>query len=144
MEPARAPTEPRHDREDLVDREERDDRDVLDVLDAGLRGADPEGLGARLDAAEGASAFQLRIMQAQEAERNRLAQEIHDGPAQALSNAIFQVEFIERVIDSDPLLARAELRYLRELLRRELGDVRAFISQLRPPLLDELGLDRKG
>jgi signal transduction histidine kinase len=33
------------------------------------------------------------------------------------------------------------LRFLRELLRRELGEVRTFISQLRPPLLDELGLD---
>jgi len=84
--------------------------------------------------------LQVRIVEAHEAERNRLAQEIHDGPAQALSNAIFQVEYIERVIESDPLLARTELRYLRELLRRELGDVRAFISQLRPPLLDELGL----
>ena len=67
---------------------------------------------------------QTRIGDAQEAERSRLAQEIHDGPAQALSNAIFQVEYIERVIESDPLLARTELRYLRELLRRELGDVR--------------------
>ena len=84
---------------------------------------------------------QTRIGDAQEAERSRLAQEIHDGPAQALSNAIFQVEYIERVIESDPLLARTELRYLRELLRRELGDVRAFISQLRPPLLDDLGLN---
>ena len=84
---------------------------------------------------------QTRIVAAQEAERSRLAQEVHDGPAQALSNAIFQVESIERVIESDPLLARTELRHLRELLRRELGDVRAFISQLRPPLLDELGLD---
>jgi signal transduction histidine kinase len=84
---------------------------------------------------------QMRIVEAQEAERSRLAQEIHDGPAQALSNTIFQVEYIERVIDSDPLLARTELRFLRELLRRELGDVRAFISQLRPPMLDELGLD---
>ena len=83
----------------------------------------------------------MRIVEAQEAERSRLAQEIHDGPAQALSNAIFQVEYIERVIESDPLLARTELRFLRELLRRELGDVRAFISQLRPPLLDQLGLD---
>jgi len=45
------------------------------------------------------------------------------------------------VIESDPLLARTELRFLRELLRRELGDVRAFITQLRPPLLDQLGLD---
>ena len=84
---------------------------------------------------------QMRIIEAQEAERSRLAQEIHDGPAQALSNTIFQVEYIERVIESDPMLARTELRFLRELLRRELGDVRAFISQLRPPLLDELGLD---
>jgi signal transduction histidine kinase len=84
---------------------------------------------------------QMRIVEAQEAERSRLAQEIHDGPAQALSNAIFQVEYIERVIESDPLLARTELRFLRELLRRELGDVRAFISQLRPPMLDQLGLN---
>ncbi len=84
---------------------------------------------------------QMRIVEAQEAERSRLAQEIHDGPAQALSNTIFQVEYIERVIDSDPMLARTELQLLRELLRRELGDVRAFISQLRPPMLDQLGLD---
>ncbi len=84
---------------------------------------------------------QARIVQAQEAERLRLAQEIHDGPAQALSNAIFQVEYIERVVETDLPLARTELRYLRDLLRRELGDVRSFISQLRPPVLDELGLD---
>lgn len=84
---------------------------------------------------------EMRIVEAQEAERSRLAQEIHDGPAQALSNAIFQVEYIERVMDRDPRMARTELRFMRELLRRELGDVRTFISQLRPPLLDELGLD---
>lgn len=85
--------------------------------------------------------LQMRIVEAQEAERARLAQEVHDGPAQALSNAIFQVEFIERVFDSDPSLAREELRFLRELLRRELGNVRGFIGQLRPPMLVELGLD---
>jgi two-component system sensor histidine kinase DegS len=96
--------------------------------------AGTEGRDSRFDD------LQVRIVEAQEAERNRLAQEIHDGPAQALSNAIFQVEYIERVLDSDPLLARSELRYLRDLLRRELGDVRTFISQLRPPLLDQLGL----
>jgi two-component system, NarL family, sensor histidine kinase DegS len=83
----------------------------------------------------------MRIVEAQESERSRLAQEIHDGPAQVLSNAIFQVEYIERVIDSDERLARTELRFLRELLRRELGSVRTFISQLRPAVLDELGLD---
>jgi two-component system sensor histidine kinase DegS len=83
----------------------------------------------------------MRIVEAQESERSRLAQEIHDGPAQVLSNAIFQVEYIERVIDSDERLARTELGFLRDLLRRELGSVRTFISQLRPAVLDELGLD---
>jgi two-component system, NarL family, sensor histidine kinase DegS len=84
---------------------------------------------------------QMRIVEAQEAERTRLAQEVHDGPAQALTNAIFQAEYIERLLEQNPSMAPTELRFLRELLRRELGDVRSFISQLRPPLLDELGLE---
>jgi two-component system sensor histidine kinase DegS len=84
---------------------------------------------------------QMRIVEAQESERSRLAQEVHDGPAQVLSNAIFQVEYIERVIDTDDRAARTELRLLRDLLRRELDTVRTFISHLRPPVLDELGLD---
>jgi two-component system, NarL family, sensor histidine kinase DegS len=85
--------------------------------------------------------LQMRIVEAGEAERSRLAQEIHDGPAQALSNAIFQVEYIDRVLDQDSRMAHTELRFLRDLLRRELGDVRSFITQLRPPLLEQLGLD---
>ncbi|MCI0346031.1 MAG: sensor histidine kinase [Chloroflexi bacterium] len=101
--------------------------DVSLVTDSTISGGGPD--------------LQMRIVQAQEAERSRLAQEVHDGPAQSLSNAIFQVEYIERVVEEDARLAKTELRFLRELLRRELGDVRSFISQLRPPLLVELGLD---
>lgn len=88
-----------------------------------------------------AADVQMRIVEAKESERSRLAQEVHDGPAQTLSNAIFQVEYIERVLDTDQAAARSELRFLSDLLRRELGSVRTFISQLRPPVLDELGLD---
>lgn len=87
------------------------------------------------------SDLKMRIMEAQEAERSRLGQEIHDGPAQALANAIFQVDYLERVLDTDTQQAHVELGLLRELLRRELGDVRAFITQLRPATVDELGLD---
>jgi len=83
---------------------------------------------------------QMRIVEAQEAERNRLAREIHDGPAQALSNAIFQVEVVERLLDRDERLARQELKGLRDMLTRELRAVRAYLSQLRPPLLADLGL----
>jgi two-component system sensor histidine kinase DegS len=96
---------------------------------------------AEADGSASSGELKMRIVEAQEAERSRLAQEIHDGPAQSLANAIFQVEYIERIIETDVPLARTELRLLRELLRRELGGVRAFISQLRPPLLDQLGLE---
>ena len=87
------------------------------------------------------SDLRMRIVQAQEEERVRLAQEIHDGPAQMIANAFFQVDYVERLMDRDPRLASTELRYLREVMRRELADIRSFIAQLRPPALDELGLD---
>jgi two-component system sensor histidine kinase DegS len=94
---------------------------------------DPSGPPSAADA-------QMRIVEAQEQERMRLAREVHDGPAQALSNAIFQVEVVQRLLDRDERLARAELRQLREVLTRELRGVRAYLSQLRPPLLADLGL----
>lgn len=94
---------------------------------------DPSGPPSAADA-------QMRIVEAQEQERTRLAREVHDGPAQALSNAIFQVEVVQRLLDRDELLARAELKQLREVLTRELRGVRAYLSQLRPPLLTDLGL----
>jgi two-component system sensor histidine kinase DegS len=83
----------------------------------------------------------MRIVEAQEAERARLAQEIHDGPAQAFTNAIFQAEYAERISATDPAQTTAEIRALRGVLRHELDNLRSFIGQLRPPLLDELGLD---
>ena len=94
---------------------------------------DPSGPPSAADA-------QMRIVEAQEAERSRLAREVHDGPAQALSNAIFQVEVVQRLLDRDEKLAREELRQLRDVLTRELKGVRAYLSQLRPPLLADLGL----
>ncbi|HLY15540.1 MAG TPA: sensor histidine kinase [Candidatus Limnocylindrales bacterium] len=83
----------------------------------------------------------MRIVEAQESERLRLVREVHDGPAQALSNAIFQLDYVSRVVSEDPAVAAHELDQLGARLRRELGDVREFISQLRPPLLSELGLE---
>lgn len=87
------------------------------------------------------SATQFEIVEAQEAERSRLAQDVHDGPAQALANAVFQVEYIDKVLNSDPSTAHRELRSMGESLRRELEEVRAFINQLQNPLIGALGLN---
>ena len=81
------------------------------------------------------------VLEALDAERARIGREIHDGPAQALTNAIFEVDDIERLVERDPAGAMVGLRQLRALLRRELANVREFISELRPPTVDAAGLD---
>jgi two-component system sensor histidine kinase DegS len=88
------------------------------------------------DVDDSPAAVTLRIIQAQEGERQRLAELVHDGPAQVLTNAIFQVEYLDRVIDDAPRTAHDELAFLRTMLRDGLEDVRGFIAELRPPAVD--------
>jgi two-component system sensor histidine kinase DegS len=82
----------------------------------------------------------LRIVQAQEAERQRMAADIHDGPAQVLSNGIFQVEYLTRMLEPAEGAAHAELAFLRDMLRTGLDEVRSLIADLRPPVVD-VGLE---
>jgi two-component system sensor histidine kinase DegS len=83
----------------------------------------------------------LPTTEAVDAERARIGREIHDGPAQALANAVFLVDDIERQVERSPSDAIDGLRRLRSLLRREIANIREFISELRPPMVDAAGLD---
>jgi two-component system, NarL family, sensor histidine kinase DegS len=83
----------------------------------------------------------MALLAAHEQERSRLAEELHDGPAQALANAIFQTEILDRAVRADPATARAEIASLRQLLERELDTLRGYINQLRPSLGEAAGLD---
>lgn len=87
----------------------------------------------------------LVVLEAQEQERSRLAEELHDGPAQALANAIFQTEILERAIreprPEGDRSAHAELVSLHQILERELDTLRGYINQLRPSLGEAEGLD---
>ena len=82
------------------------------------------------------AAMSLRIVQAQEGERQRMAEDIHDGPAQVLTNAIFQVEYLDRILEPHDPSEHAELAFLRDMLRNGLDEVRALIIDLRPPVVD--------
>lgn len=108
----------------------------MELLVSYLASTDPGDVEPTLTDAESGAAVPLRIIQAQEGERQRMAEEIHDGPAQVLTNAIFQVEYLDRVVDDSPPTAHAELAFLRTMLRDGLEDVRSFIAQLRPPAVD--------
>lgn len=80
------------------------------------------------------------VIQAQEAERQRLSQQMHDGPAQALSNFILQTEIAMRLFDLDKEKAREELANLKLAATATFQKVRDFIVELRPMMLDDLGL----
>ena len=86
------------------------------------------------------SLTQVWALEATEEERRRLAREIHDGPAQVLANAAFQLEYCQRLVERDPARLKAELERLRGDLREGLSEVRHFIFDLRPGPLAELGL----
>ncbi len=81
-----------------------------------------------------------RMIQAQEAERQRLSRQMHDGPAQALSNFILQTEIAMRLFDLDQEKARSELSNLKVSATGTFQKVRDFIFELRPMMLDDLGL----
>ncbi len=80
------------------------------------------------------------IIQAQESERQRLSRQMHDGPAQALSNFILQTEIAMRLMDVDIAQAREELNNLKASAMSTFQKVRNFIFELRPMMLDDLGL----
>lgn len=80
------------------------------------------------------------LIQAREVERQRLARQMHDGPAQALSNFILQTEIALRFFDLDQTKAREELMNLMTTATAAFQKVRDFIFDLRPMMLDDLGL----
>lgn len=80
------------------------------------------------------------LVNAQETERQRLSRQIHDGPAQALSNFILQTEIAMRLMDVDTTQAREELNNLKTSAMGTFQKVRNFIFELRPMMLDDLGL----
>lgn len=89
--------------------------------------------------AEGTPAV-VRAIEAQERERQILARQMHDGPAQALTNLVLQAEICERLFETNPEQARAELAHLKATVVATFQRVRTFISNLRPMMLDDLGL----
>jgi two-component system, NarL family, sensor histidine kinase DegS len=80
------------------------------------------------------------LINAQEVERQRLSRQMHDGPAQALSNFILQTEIAMRLFEVDQNRAKDELTSLKNSALTTFQKVRNFIFELRPMMLDDLGL----
>ncbi len=98
-------------------------------------------LGAHVEQAQiGMQDYIAALTTAQEAERGRLARELHDDTVQRLVALGQGVERVQRALDRDPALAAERLAALRGEITSMVQAVRAMIGDLRPPALEELGL----
>jgi len=87
-----------------------------------------------------AQSMVVRVIEAQETEKQRLARLMHDGPAQLLTNVILQAEICQRLLEADPQRARQELDNLKAEVNKTFQRTRMLIADLRPMMLDDLGL----
>ncbi len=81
------------------------------------------------------------MLDLQERDRKLVAYEIHDGLAQQLAGALYKFQSIDQYRARDPEEARTTFDDAMRLLRDGMVEARRLISGLRPPVLDEAGIE---
>ena len=81
-----------------------------------------------------------RVVSAQERERQRIARELHDGTGQALTALGLGFAAASENVQQNPELATEQLAELKTMSTQALQELRDLIGDLRPSLLDDLGL----
>lgn len=79
-----------------------------------------------------------RLLEAQELERQRVGRELHDESAQSLTLLLVRLRLLER--SEDAAQARQQVQELRQLVVQALDEIRRIALELRPKILDDLGL----
>jgi two-component system, NarL family, sensor histidine kinase UhpB len=78
-----------------------------------------------------------RVLEAQEGERLRVAQDLHDQVGQTLTAALLELEHVAHNV---PEASRPEVEAVQEIVQLGLEDIRRIARELRPEALDDLGL----
>jgi two-component system sensor histidine kinase UhpB len=85
------------------------------------------------------------ILRAQEQERRRLALELHDQSSQTLTALTLHAQILDELLAADlappPALLRQQVAQVSHLAGRTMDELRHVAEQLRPPVLDDLGLE---
>ena len=85
-------------------------------------------------------AEKVRMAEAQEGARKKLARDLHDGPTQSVAAIAMRVNFARRLIERDQNEAAEELFKIEELARRTTKEIRHMLFTLRPLVLESQGL----
>ena len=81
----------------------------------------------------------VRIVEAQEEERGRIARELHDEFGQHLASVLLGLRLVEQAGIADE--ARGALSELVQTINAAIGQLRTLAVELRPTALDDLGLN---
>jgi signal transduction histidine kinase len=91
--------------------------------------------------AEALLASRQQLVTAREEERARLRRDLHDELGPTLAGLVMQLAGLRQLLEESPDLAGARVSRLEGAARAALEDVRRVSRELRPPSLDELGLE---
>lgn len=83
----------------------------------------------------------IKLIQVQEDEMLRVGRRIQDELVQPIANVLLKAEICERLLSVDTGKARGELAELRSLVGGSLQDLRDFVLDVRPLVLEDLGLE---
>jgi signal transduction histidine kinase len=81
-----------------------------------------------------------QVVGAQEAERQRIARELHDATGQFLTAIALGLRGVETMLESNRPIAVEQIKELKMFSTNALGELRQIIADLRPSQLDDLGL----
>ncbi len=80
------------------------------------------------------------IFEVQENEKKRISRELHDAIMQELTYISHKLELLSLYIDNDSDKANMELIHIKQALKNTMNEIRNIIFDLRPTILDDLGL----
>jgi two-component system sensor histidine kinase DegS len=128
------------------DRLVRAEEDLRSVRASAVRGGVTGGTGfaaaltIRPLASAGDTTDPSVLLRAQEELRREIARQMHDGPAQSLANIALQAEIVLRLAGRGDPRTQGELDQLRVMVEQALAATKEFIFDVRPMVLDDLGL----
>ncbi len=82
-----------------------------------------------------------KLLETQEAERQRIARELHDSSVQSMTGLVHKAELCYRLIDIDPVRCKMELKNMSKFTKEIIDELRDMIYNLRPMSFDDIGID---
>lgn len=96
-------------------------------------------ISGALEGAARRQQMELWIIESQEAERRKIARDLHDGPAQSLASMLIRMDLIERLVGDDSSAFLEELNKAKDMGRESLAEIRRIMFDLKPTLMHEDG-----